>query len=119
MSEQTVSTPYGVLDRASLLKAQQSFDTRALLQMVEALDRFLVGAREQDGLRDQLLQLHLMSHSVINGAGLSGSSDATLPELATDTLMELHEMLTMLRSWCPPLEELQALAPRDEAPRLS
>lgn len=39
MSEQTVSTPYGVLDRASLLKAQQSFDTRALLQMVEALDR--------------------------------------------------------------------------------
>lgn len=51
MSEQTVSTPYGVLDRASLLKAQQSFDTRALLQMVEALDRFLVGAREQDGPR--------------------------------------------------------------------
>lgn len=62
MSEQTVSTPYGVLDRAALLKAQQSFDTRALLQMVEALDRFLVGAREQDGLRDQLLQLHRMSH---------------------------------------------------------
>ena len=110
MSEPTVSTPYGVLDRAALLKAQQSFDTRVLLQMVEALDLFIAGAREQDGLRDQLLELHRVSHSVINGAGLSGSSDATLPELATDILMELNEMVTMLRGWCTPLEELQALS---------
>lgn len=111
MSDETVSTPYGVLSRAALEEAQQSFDTRVLLAMVEELDRFLVSAREQDGLRDQLLQLHRMSHSVINGAGLAGPSDATLPELATDLLMEVADLLAMLRAWCAPLEALQALDP--------
>lgn len=38
MSEQTVSTPYGVLDRASLLKAQQSFDTRAQAILLSGSD---------------------------------------------------------------------------------
>lgn len=113
MSDQTVSTPYGLLDRAALREAQQSFDTRGLLRMVEELDRFTIGAREQDGLRDQLLQLHRLSHAVINGAGLSGSSAESLPELATDILMEVQQAVAVLRAWCAPLEVLQALAARD------
>lgn len=114
MSDQTVSTPYGLLDRTALEEAQRSFDTRVLLTMVEQLDRFLVAIREQDGLRDQLLQLHRISHSVINGAGLAGSSDETLPELATDILMEVADLLATLRAWCAPLEALQALEPQED-----
>lgn len=117
MSEPTVSTPYGVLDRAALLKAQQSFDTRVLLKMVEELDRFTASVRDPDGLRDQLLQLHRMSHSVINGAGLAGSSDETLPELAMGVLTEIEDLLATLRTWCAPLQTLQALEPDESMDR--
>lgn len=113
MSDQTVSTPYGLMDRAALQEAQQSFDTHVLLRMVDELDRFTIGAREQDGLRDQLLQLHRLAHTVVNGAGLAGSSDETLPELATDILMEVSEAVATLRAWLAPLEVLQALAATD------
>jgi hypothetical protein len=113
MSDQTVSTPYGLMDRAALQEAQQSFDTGVLLTMVEQLDRFTSGAREQDGLRDQLLLLHRLAHTVINGSGLAGSSNETLPELATDILMEVSETVATLRTWLLPLEALQALAATD------
>lgn len=113
MSDQTISTPYGLMDRAALQEAQQGFDTHVLLRMVEELDRFTIGAREQDGLRDQLLQLHRLAHTVINGAGLAGSSAESLPELATDILMEVRDTVTTLRAWLAPLEALQALGVTD------
>lgn len=113
MSQHTVSSPYGLMDRAALQEAQQSFDTNVLLRMVDELDRFTIGAREQDGLRDQLLQLHRLAHTVINGAGLAGASTETLPELSADILMEVRETVTTLRSWLEPLEVLQALAATD------
>lgn len=113
MNDQTVSTPYGLMDRAALQKAEQSFDTRMLLKMVEELDRFTIGARQQDGLRDQLLQLHAMAHSVINGARLSAPAGESLPELAGAVVSELEEAIEMLQRWVRPLEILRDLAPRD------
>ncbi len=113
MSQYTVATPYGLMDRAALQEAQQSFDTNVLLRMVDELDRLTIGVREQGGLRDQLLQLHRLAHTVINGAGLAGSSAETLPELAADILMEVRETVSTLRAWLEPLEALQALAATD------
>lgn len=113
MSDLTTSTPYGILDSASLLEAEQSFDTRSLLRMVEELDRFTIPARQEGGLRDQLLRLHAMAHSIINGAGLSAPAGESLPDLASDLLGEVQEAIDTLQRWVRPLETLQNLAARD------
>ena len=113
MSDLTTSTPYGILDSASLLEAEQSFDTRSLLRMVEELDQFTIPARQDGGLRDQLLRLHAMAHSVINGAGLSAPAGESLPDLASDVIGEVQEAIDTLQRWVQPLETLQNLAARD------
>jgi hypothetical protein len=109
----TTTTAYGLLDTRALNEAEQSFDTRALLKMVEELDRFTIPARQDGGLRDQFLRLHGMSHSVINGARLSAPTGESLPELATDILFEVQEAIGMLQGWVKPLQTLQNLAARD------
>lgn len=113
MSESTISTPYGLLDRQALASAEQSFDTRHLLRMVEELDRITIPARQEGGLRDRLLLLHAMAHSVINGAGLSAPAGESLPESAGDVLSEVVEAIETLRRWIAPLEVLQGLAAPD------
>ena len=113
MSEQTTFTPYGILDTEALQEAEQSFDTRVLLRMVEELDRFTIPARQEDGLRDQLLCLHAMAHSVINGARMSAPASESLPELAGVVLDEVQESIAVLQRWLEPLQTLQALAARD------
>lgn len=113
MNDLTTSTPYGVLDSAALGEAEQSFDTRSLLRMVEELDRFTIPARQEDGLRDQLLKLHAMAHSVINGARLSTPAGESLPELAGDVLSEVLEAIDTFQRWVKPLETLENLAARD------
>ena len=85
-SGETVVTAYGRLDKTALLEPQNTYDTRVLLMVVEQLDKFIAAARGQDGLRDMLLRLHGMAHSVVNGAGLSvATGEETLPELAYDS----------------------------------
>lgn len=70
-SDDTVETAYGRLDRAALRQAQHTYDTTILLRMVDDLDAMLAEARAEDGLRDMLLRLHGMAHTVINGAGMT------------------------------------------------
>ncbi|MFJ4294222.1 Tn3 family transposase post-transcriptional regulator TnpC [Cupriavidus sp. NPDC089707] len=70
-SDETVETAYGRLDRAALRQAQDTYDTAILLRMVDELDALLADARAEDGLRDMLLRLHGMAHTVINGAGMT------------------------------------------------
>lgn len=68
---ETAQTAYGRLDRAALLQAQHTYDTTSLLRMVDDLDAMLGEARGEDGLRDMLLRLHGMAHTVINGTGMT------------------------------------------------
>lgn len=109
----TTSTPYGLLDTEALREAEQSFDTRVLLKLVDELDHFTICARQEGGLRDRLLRLHGMAHSVINGAGLSASAGESLPEAAADIVGELHDAMDMLRRWSQPLQVLERLVARD------
>jgi len=113
MNDQTLSTPYGLIDRAALAQAEQSFDTRALMAMVDELDRFIIGARQQDGLRDHLLQVHAMAHSVINGARLSVPAGESLPDSVGDVLLEIDALIEKLERWRKPLQMLHELAARD------
>ena len=110
----TIVTAYGRLDRAALARAQSNYDTTALLSAVDELDRILGRVRGQDGLRDNLLQLHGMAHVVINGAGLSGcSGDETLPELAFDASAEILQIITTLQRWVKLIEPLEGLQARE------
>ncbi len=112
--KETTETPYGRLDAAALNSAQESFDTSKLLQMVDELDAVLGGVRQEDGLRDMLLRLHGMAHSVINGAALTVSAnEETLPELAFDVSSEILQIISTLRRWKPHLEVLEQLASRN------
>jgi hypothetical protein len=113
-SDDTVDTPYGQLDKAALLELENTYDTRVLLSAVEQLDQILLAARAQDGLRDTLLRLHGMAHTVVNGAGMVGSAQGeSLPELAFDTTTELRELIATLQRWIKQIEPLEALQPRD------
>ncbi|MFK0380347.1 transposase [Pandoraea sp. NPDC090278] len=63
-----------------------------------------------DGLRDDLLRLHGMAHTVINGASLSYSTDApTLVEQADCTIEELEGWVMMLEKMILALRPLQDL----------
>ncbi|MCT6720957.1 Tn3 family transposase post-transcriptional regulator TnpC [Acidovorax sp. K2F] len=114
LDDVTIVTAYGRLDRAALTRAQSSYDTAALLNAVEELDRIVGHARGQDGLRDILLRLHSMAHAVINGAGLSVStSQENLPELAFDATAEILQTISALQRWVKLIEPLESLQPRD------
>ncbi len=47
----TIVTAYGRLDRAALTRAQNNYDTAALLSAVDEFDKIIGHARGQDGLR--------------------------------------------------------------------
>ena len=109
----TVLTAYGRLDRAALARAQRTYDTSALLSVVEELDRIVARTRGQDGLRESLLRLQGMAHAVINGAGLSISANQeSLPALASDATAEILRTISTLQEWLKLIEPLESLQPR-------
>ena len=111
---QTIMTAYGRLDAIALQDAQNSYDTSALLRIVGDLDRVLLAVGDCDGLRDKVLRLHGMAHAVINGAGLSVSTDAeSLPELAGEIIEEAQEMIAKLQGWIAPIAPLEQLRVRN------
>lgn len=113
-SEETVETAYGRLDKAALIEAQRTFDTRRLLTMIDELNELISLAMGEDGLRDMLLRLHAMTHVVINGAELSVDTDGqTLPELADEITTDLYGAISSLQRWAKWLEPLESLQPKD------
>ncbi len=112
MSE--TATLHGPVDSEALQSLQQTFDTRTLLHAVEQLD----GIRARcgsDGLRDDLLRLHGMAHTVINGASLSYSTAGpTLVEQVDAVLWELDDWILALTHMRKALEPLEQLHPDGE-----
>ena len=110
-AEGPVETTYGRLDRVALNQVRANYDTQVLLRTVEELDRFLATSTREDGLRDQLIRVHAMAHTVINGAAMApAADDETLPELAQDVLGEIYLAMSTMRSWIKRLDSLAKLA---------
>lgn len=101
-----LETPYGIVDADALVHC--SNDTTVIQQAVDLFDT--IRARcEPDGLRDDLLRLHAMAHTVINGASLSCSTDdLTLVEQADCTIEELDDWIMVLKKMILALRPLQA-----------
>lgn len=108
----TVETAYGRLDAGGLRELQDSFDTHTLLQMIDGLDEAVAEITDEEGLRDALLRLHGMAHTVINGATLTVAAEGeSLTELAFDVTMTLRDMVSTLNGWIKHLEKLERLEP--------
>lgn len=98
------------------LRLYQNFETRRLLDAVDAVDNLRDDLNDgEDGrppeLRSRLLKLHTLAMAVVNEGARSRA--AALFELAADLDMQVSQMLTELESIQETLDALLALAPEE------
>lgn len=106
----SVQTAHGLMDGAALKTARDSFDTDVLLQRVDEIDEVVLHLSGEGGLREQMLQLHAMASTVLNGTGISSSSGSTLPDAAADVIDDVREIVLILRRAADRAAPLVALA---------
>jgi len=108
----TVETSYGAVDEKTLERLQNRFDTRRLLDAVDAID--LIRERA-DGLRQDLLDLHSMAAEVINEDGSRRvAREEPIWELAEMISSDVYEFIDRLEQVYQTAEELEKLAPLDD-----
>jgi hypothetical protein len=104
-----IQTPYGVVRLGALQALQSSFDTTMLLKTVEDLDEFWVQWKQE--LRDDILQVHAMAHTVINDAPLSHPpGNEPLAEMASSVAEQLQDYRQVLGSAVALLKQIAKLA---------
>ncbi|QUN32351.1 transposase (plasmid) [Cupriavidus sp. KK10] len=105
-------TPYGPVDTEALRCLQDSFDTREILRIVDLVDTLRTRLCEPEGIRDDLLQLHGMAHTVLNGASLvSRDTNPTLVQQAETIVEELEDLIRVLQHAVHVLHPLELLRP--------
>jgi len=109
-----VVTPYGDVDAAVLENLRQGFDTAALLGLIERLTRMVAQRLDTGGVRDDLLRLHRMAHTVINGANVSESSTEDLWEVAACLIDEFLQIANGCLEIAAALQPLADLQPRHD-----
>ncbi len=114
-SQGAVKTPYGNVDRQALDKLRGQYDTMGLIKTIDELDELTAEARGEDGMRDMLLRLHAMTHTVINGAGINVPVDSeSLPELAQELTSQISSAISVMQRWIKRIEPLETLASDDD-----
>ncbi|KND57945.1 2-methylthioadenine synthetase [Candidatus Burkholderia verschuerenii] len=109
------TTVFGDVDTAALTKFEQHYDTTTLLNGVDVLDRLRVRLHDPEGLRDDLLAIHGMAHTILNGASIVTSGrEGTFVEQVLDALDLIDDYLIELQRIRTVLEPLEALYPDDE-----
>lgn len=109
-------TPYGPVDTDALRCLQDSFDTREILRIVDRIDAMRARFCDPAGIRDDLLQLHGMAHTVVNGASLvSGATNPALVEQAEAVVEELDDVIRLLQRAVQALRPLETLRPTGDA----
>ena len=107
--EKEIPTPYGRVREKALEELQSSFDTRQLLAAVDQGDQLCAQWREE--LRDDLLTLHAMAHTVINGAPLTvPPGKESLAAMATSLSVAFSEAAQELRALAGLLGSIADLA---------
>jgi hypothetical protein len=107
------------LSKETLQELSDNFDTMDILYAVDQLDeiRALVADRENyrpPEVRDNLLKLHKLVHSIINEGHVSSDSDE-LWNLAYDIEDDIYPILENAEKILDTLRKLTALAPDEEA----
>lgn len=108
-------TPHGEVDAAALDALIDTYDTTSLLEAVKCIDRLRPLFAKKNGIRDELLRLHEMAHTVLNGAPLGeGLEGVELWELVQHVQDELSEVADTLHLVSEALQPLAALAPSND-----
>lgn len=95
---------------STLEPLRETYDTTQLLRLVDVLDELRHSLTDPSGLRDDLLRLHAMAHTLINGGALSvATSPPLLGELAMEISMEVERLVASLEEIRRGVEPLEAL----------
>ncbi len=66
-SPKNCETVYGSVSKKKLNELQQNFDTTEILAAVDIIDEIRYKICEPEEMRFELLNLHSMAHTIING----------------------------------------------------
>ncbi|MGF6998294.1 Tn3 family transposase post-transcriptional regulator TnpC [Paraburkholderia sp. GAS32] len=108
------ATPYGEVDAAALEALESGYDTTRMLDAVSTLDEVRTSLYDPEGLRDDLLRLHSIAHTLVNGAGLTvGARDEPFVDQVSDVIDQIDRYVADLLAIRDVLQPLEALRPDD------
>jgi len=106
------ATPYGEVDAAALDALQSGYDTTRMLDAVGRLDEVRASLYDPEGLREDLLRLHRIAHTIVNGAGLTvGTQDEFFVDQVTDVIDQIEQYVADLLGIRDVLRPLETLRP--------
>lgn len=110
----TVSTPYGMVDQAVLENLRNGYSSGQILQLVDVIDAIRARLADPDGVRADLLRLHAMAHTVINGAALTVAPNETAVwEMADELTTEFRDWIELFARAVDRLTPLAELVPKE------
>jgi hypothetical protein len=104
----SIDTAVGRVDAQQLEECQENFETHRLLELVDALDEWCGRIVDPDGLRADLLRLHVFAHTLINGIA---AKDEAIWELAGQLESEFLDIAEGAKHAISLLRPLTRLAP--------
>ncbi|TXI30784.1 MAG: transposase [Aquipseudomonas alcaligenes] len=108
-------TPYGEVDAAALQGLRDSFDTSQLLRLIDQLDVCLAELGGITAMRDELLKLHAMTLTIVEGAALTvPTENACIWAEAESMQLELEAIARWVRSAQAGIAPLVNLTPDHE-----
>jgi hypothetical protein len=106
------ATPYGEVDAAALEALQSGYDTTRMVDAVGRLDEVRASLYGPEGLREDLLRLHRIAHTLVNGAGLTvGTQDEFFVDQVTDVIDQIEQYVADLLGIRDVLQPLETLRP--------
>lgn len=92
-------TPYGEVDAAALERLRDSFDTSQLLRLIDRLDACLADLGGIATVRDELLRLHAMALTIVEGgAPVVSTENACIWAEAESVQLDLEALASWVRS---------------------
>ena len=105
-------TPYGEVDAVALERLRDRFDTSQLLRLVDQLDACLAEVGGITAMRDELLQLHSMALTLVEGVALTvPTENACIWEVAESVQLDLEALTSWIRNAQMAIAPLGDLAP--------
>jgi len=109
-------TPYGEVDAVALENLRDGFDTSQLLRLVDRLDACSLEMGGTTAIRDELLRLHAMVLTIVEGIALTVPAESACIWAEAESLqMDLEALVSWARTAQLLLAPLINLAPIHEA----
>ncbi|HEN8707914.1 TPA: transposase [Pseudomonas putida] len=106
------TTPYGEVDAVALERLREDFDTSQLLQLVDRLDACLADLGGIVAVRDELLKLHAITLTLVEGSVLTvPTENACIWSEAESLQQDLETLSEWVQSAQAGIVPLLALAP--------